>query len=112
MFRKKYQEKIIANQGEKIIELENVKKKLERSNRELNRKNYDTSRENLNLIGTIDEMQDEFYNILDKLEHILTTQNYNRPDLVISKAVAEIKYQKQIITEDKNIELENADDIN
>lgn len=112
MFRKKCQERIIANQGEKIIELENVKKKLERSNRELNRKNYDTSRENLNLIGTIDEMQDEFLNILDTLEHILTTQNYNRPDLVISKAVAEIKYQKQIITEDKNIELENADDIN
>lgn len=112
MFRKKDREIIIANQGEKIIELENVKKKLERSNRELNRKNYDTSRENLNLIGTIDEMQDEFLNILDKLEHILTTQNYNRPDLVISKAVAEIKYQKQIITEDKNIELENADDIN
>jgi hypothetical protein len=112
MFRKKCQERIIANQGEKIIELENVKKKLERSNRELNRKNYDTSRENLNLIGTIDEMQDEFLNVLDTLEHILTTQNYNRPDLVISKAVAEIKYQKQIITEDKNIELENADDIN
>lgn len=111
MFRKKCQERIIANQGEKIIELENIKKKLERSNRELNRKNYDTSRENLNLIGTIDEMQDEFLNILDTLEHILTTQNYNRPDLVISKAVAEIKYQKQIITEDKNIELENADDI-
>ena len=111
MFRKKCQERIIANQGEKIIELENVKKKLERSNRELNRKNYDTSRENLNLIGTIDDMQDEFLNILDTLEEILTTQNYNRPDLVISKAVAEIKYQKQIIEEDKKIEQDNDCDI-
>lgn len=83
--------KTIVRQGEKIIEL--------------NKKNYEISRENLKLIGTIDDMQDEFLNILDNLEHILTTQNYNRPDLVISKAVAEIKYQKQIIEEDKKIEL-------
>lgn len=86
--------KTIVRQGEKIIEL--------------NKKNYEISRENLKLIGTIDDMQDEFLNILDTLEHILTTQNYNRPDLVISKAVAEIKYQKQIIEEDKKIELEDC----
>lgn len=89
--------KTIARQGEKLIEL--------------NKKNYEISRENLKLIGAIDDMQDEFLNILDKLEHILTTQNYNRPDLVISKAVAEIKYQKQIIEEDKNIESANDCDI-
>lgn len=87
--------KTIARQGEKIIEL--------------NKKNYEVSRENLKLIGTIDDMQDEFLNILDTLEHILTTQNYNRPDLVISKAVAEIKYQKQIIEEDKKIELADSE---
>lgn len=87
--------KTIARQGEKIIEL--------------NKKNYEVSRENLKLIGAIDDMQDEFLNILDTLEHILTTQNYNRPDLVISKAVAEIKYQKQIIEEDKKIELADCE---
>lgn len=87
--------KTIVRQGEKIIEL--------------NKKNYEISRENLKLIGTIDDMQDEFLNILDTLEHILTTQNYNRPDLVISKAVAEIKYQKQIIEEDKKIELADSE---
>ena len=87
--------KTIVRQGEKIIEL--------------NKKNYEISRENLKLIGTIDDMQDEFLNILDTLEHILTTQNYNRPDLVISKAVAEIKYQKQIIEEDKKIELADCE---
>lgn len=87
--------KTIARQGEKIIEL--------------NKKNYEVSRENLKLIGVIDDMQDEFLNILDTLEHILTTQNYNRPDLVISKAVAEIKYQKQIIEEDKKIELADSE---
>jgi len=87
--------KTIARQGEKIIEL--------------NKKNYEVSRENLKLIGTIDDMQDEFLNILDTLEEILTTQNYNRPDLVISKAVAEIKYQKQIIEEDKKIELADCE---
>lgn len=87
--------KTIARQGEKIIEL--------------NKKNYEVSRENLRLIGTIDDMQDEFLNILDTLEEILTTQNYNRPDLVISKAVAEIKYQKQIIEEDKKIELADSE---
>ena len=87
--------KTIARQGEKIIEL--------------NKKNYEVSRENLKLIGTIDDMQDEFLNILDTLEEILTTQNYNRPDLVISKAIAEIKYQKQIIEEDKKIELADSE---
>jgi hypothetical protein len=87
--------KTIARQGEKIIEL--------------NKKNYEVSRENLKLIGTIDDMQDEFLNILDTLEEILTTQNYNRPDLVISKAIAEIKYQKQIIEEDKKIELADCE---
>lgn len=87
--------KTIVRQGEKIIEL--------------NKKNYEVSRENLKLIGTIDDMQDEFLNILDTLEEILTTQNYNRPDLVISKAVAEIKYQKQIIEEDKKIELADCE---
>ena len=87
--------KTIVRQGEKIIEL--------------NKKNYEVSRENLRLIGTIDDIQDEFLNILDTLEEILTTQNYNRPDLVISKAVAEIKYQKQIIEEDKKIELADCE---
>lgn len=97
MFKSNFNAKTIKRQGEKIIEL--------------NKKNYAVSRENLRLIGTIDDMQDEFLNILDKLEHILTTQNYNRPDLVISKAVAEIRYQKQIIEEDKNIESDNDCDI-
>lgn len=97
MFKSNFNAKTIKRQGEKIIEL--------------NKKNYAVSRENLKLIGTIDDMQDEFLNILDKLEHILTTQNYNRPDLVISKAVAEIRYQKQIIEEDKNIESDNDCDI-
>lgn len=89
--------KTITRQGEKIIEL--------------SKKNYQANSENLKLIGTIDDMQDEFLNILDNLEYILTTQNYNRPDLVISKAVAEIRYQKQIIKKDKNIELDNTDTI-
>lgn len=97
MFKSKYSTKTIARQGEKIIEL--------------TKKNFETSRENLKLIGTIDDIQDEFLKILDNLENILTTQCYSRPDLVISKAIAEIKYQKQIIEKDKNIELDNTDTI-
>lgn len=97
MFKSSFDAKTIKRQGEKIIEL--------------SKKNYKVNRENLRLIGTIDDMQEEFLNILDTLENILTTQNYNRPDLVISKAVAEIRYQKQIIEEDKNIESANDCDI-
>lgn len=97
MFNLKDSTRTIARQGEKIIDL--------------TKKNFEVSRENLKLIGTIDDIQDEFLKILDNLEDILTSQNYNRPDIVISKAIAEIRYQKQIIEKDKNIELDNATNI-
>ena len=103
--------KTIISQGEKIIELDEAKKALEKRNKELVKKNFDTNKECLNLRGMLDDVQDEILNILNTIENILTTNNYGRLDIVISKAIAEIKYQKQIIEKDKNIELDNESDI-
>ena len=103
--------KTIISQGEKIIELDEAKKALEKRNKELVKKNFDTNKECLNLKGMLDDVQDEILNILNTIENILTTNNYGRLDIVISKAIAEIKYQKQIIEDDKINELDNADTI-
>lgn len=103
--------KTIISQGEKIIELDEAKKALEKRNKELVKKNFDTNKECLNLRGMLDDVQDDILNILNTIENILTTNNYGRLDIVISKAIAEIKYQKQIIEKDQNIELDNESDI-
>jgi len=103
--------RLIKNQGEKIIELDQVKQNLEARNRELEKKNFDANRECLNLQGMLDDVQDEILNILNTLEGILTQNPYGKPEIVIAKAVAEIKYQKKIIEDDKNIESDNDCDI-
>lgn len=103
--------KLIRNQGEKIIELDNYKKELEKENKDLSKKVFEANCECLKWIGALEDAQEEFLNILENLEKILTTNNYGRPDIVISKAIAEIKYQKQIIEEDKKIESDNDNDI-
>lgn len=103
--------RLIKNQGEKIIELDQVKQNLEARNKELEKKNFDAHRECLNLQGMLDDVQDEILNILNTLEGILTQNPYGKPEIVIAKAVAEIKYQKKIIEDDKNIESDNDCDI-
>lgn len=103
--------KTIIRQGEKIIQLEEAKESLEKSNKQLTKKNFDAHRECLNLQGMLDDVQDEILNILNTLEGILTQNPYGKPEIVIAKAVAEIKYQKKIIEDDKNIESDNDCDI-
>ena len=102
--------KTVIRQGEKIIKLEKQKEKLENKNLELEWKNFNTNRECLNLIGRLDEIQEEFLNILNGVEKILTSNSYGRDDIVISKAVAEIRYQKDIIIKDLEINNELVDE--
>ena len=102
--------KTVIKQGEKIIKLEKQKEKLENKYVELEWKNFNTNRECLNLIGRLDEIQEEFLNILNGVEKILTSNSYGRDDIVISKAVAEIRYQKDIIIKDLEINNELVDE--
>lgn len=100
--------KTVIKQGEKIIELDKINKQLEKKNLELEWKNFNTNRESLNLIGKLDEIQEEFLHILEGVEKILTSNSYGRDDIVISKAVAEIRYQKDIIIKDLEINNESS----
>lgn len=100
--------KTVIKQGEKIIELDKINKQLEEKNLDLEWKNFNTNREKLNLIGKLDEIQEEFLHILDGVERILTSNSYGRDDIVISKAVAEIRYQKDIIMKDLEINNESS----
>lgn len=102
--------KTVIRQGEKIIKLEKQKEKLENKNLELEWKNFDTNRECLNLIGKLDDAQEEFLHILERVEEILTANSYGRDDIKISKAIAEIRYQKDIIIKDLEINNELAND--
>ena len=102
--------KTVIRQGEKIIKLEKQKEKLENKNLELEWKNFDTNRECLNLIGKLDDAQEEFLHILESVEEILTANSYGRDDIKISKAIAEIRYQKDIIIKDLEINNELAND--
>ncbi len=105
--------KTVIRQGKKIIELDKAVKQQKEEIEELNFKNVNYCRENLDLIGALDDAQEEFLHILERIEDILTSNNYGRPDIVISKAVAEIRYQKDIIEKDleKNNESDNTDTI-
>lgn len=102
--------KTVIKQGEKIVELDKINKQLEKKKTELEWKNFNTNRECLNLIGRLDEIQEEFLHILEGVEKILTSNSYGRDDIVISKAVAEIRYQKDIIVKDLEINNELVDD--
>ena len=102
--------KTVIKQGEKIVELDKINKQLEKKKSELEWKNFNTNRECLNLIGRLDEIQEEFLHILEGVEKILTSNSYGRDDIVISKAVAEIRYQKDIIIKDLEINNELAND--
>lgn len=102
--------KTVIKQGEKIVELDKINKQLEKKKSELEWKNFNTNRECLNLIGRLDEIQEEFLHILNGVEKILTSNSYGRDDIVISKAVAEIRYQKDIIVKDLEINNELVDD--
>ena len=95
--------KIIKNQGEKIIELNKV----------LNKKERELFKKEAIIVHTtkmLDEAQEEFVHILDTIETILTTNSYGRDDIKISKAVAEIRYQKSIIEDDLDINKELVHD--
>lgn len=102
--------KTVIKQGEKIVELDKINKQLEKKKSELEWKNFNTNRECLNLIGRLDEIQEEFLHILNGVEKILTSNSYGRDDIVISKAVAEIRYQKDIIIKDLEINNELVDE--
>ena len=97
--------KTVIRQGEKIIELDDIRKQLEEKNKELEFKNFNTARENLNLIGALDDAQEEFLHILDNIEEILSSNNYGQVDIKIRKALEEIRYQKEII--EKDLEINN-----
>lgn len=100
--------KTVIKQGEKIVELDKINKQLDKEKTELEWKNFNTNRECLNLIGRLDEIQEEFLHILEGVEKILTSNSYGRDDIVISKAVAEIRYQKDIIIKDLEINNESS----
>lgn len=102
--------KTVIKQGEKIIKLDKTNKDLENKNKELEWKNFDTNRECLNLIGKLDDIQEEFLHILERVEEILTANSYGRDDIKISKAIAEIRYQKDIIIKDLEINNELVDE--
>lgn len=102
--------KTVIKQGEKIVELDKINKQLEKKKIELEWKNFNTNRECLNLIGMLDDVQEEILHILDNIEEILTSNSYGRDDIKISKAVAEIRYQKDIIMKDLEINNELVDD--
>ena len=102
--------KTVIKQGEKIVELDKINKQLDKEKTELEWKNFNTNRECLNLIGRLDEIQEEFLHILEGVEKILTSNSYGRDDIVISKAVAEIRYQKDIIVKDLEINNELVDE--
>ena len=97
--------KTVNRQGEKIIELDDIRKQLEEKNKELEFKNFNTARENLNLIGALDDAQEEFLYILENIEEILSSNNYGQADIKIRKALEEIRYQKEII--EKDLEINN-----
>ena len=99
--------KTVIKQGEKIIELDNIRKELEKKNAELEFKNLNTNRECLNYIGMLDDAQEEFLHILENIEQILTSNDYGRADIKVRKALEEIRTQKDIIEKDleKNEEL-------
>lgn len=97
--------KTVNRQGEKIIELDDIRKQLEEKNKELEFKNFNTARENLNLIGALDDAQEEFLYILENIEEILSSNNYGQVDIKIRKALEEIRYQKEII--EKDLEINN-----
>lgn len=86
--------------NKKIISLKEEKAKLEKRNIELENEIFNSNREQLNLTGIIDDMQEEILHILDKIENILVSNNYGRPDVANAKAVEEIRYQKDIIEKD------------
>lgn len=75
----------------------------------LTKKNFRISSKYLNLKGFFDDSQEEFIEILNKIESILTSNDYGRTDLKISKVIAEIKYQKEQL--EKRKESDDACDI-
>lgn len=101
--------KTVIRQGKKIIELDKAKKVLEQKNAELEFKNFNTSRENLNLIGTLDDIQEEILRMLDNIEERLTNNDYGRPDIKINNALEYIRYEKEII--EKDLEIDNKKEL-
>lgn len=101
--------KTVIRQGEKIISLEKAKKELENKNTDLQFKNFDLCRENLNLIGTLDDIQEEILRMLDNIEERLTSNDYGRPDIKINNTLEYIRYEKEII--EKDLEIDNKKEL-
>ena len=91
--------------AKKIINLEKEKKKLEKRNIKLEYKNFDLCRENLILTGTLDDIQEEILRMLDNIEERLTNNDYGRLDIKINNALEYIRYEKEII--EKDLEIDN-----
>ena len=100
--------KTVIRQGEKIIKLEKINKELENKNEQLEWKNFNTNREYLSLMGILDNAQEEFLNILNNIEEILSSNNYGQAEIKIRKALEEIRKQKDIIIKDLEINNESS----
>ena len=92
----------------KIIKLEKINKELENKNEQLEWKNFNTNREYLSLMGMLDNAQEEFLNILNNIEEILSSNNYGQAEIKIRKALEEIRKQKDIIIKDLEINNESS----
>ena len=101
--------KTVIRQGEKIISLEKAKKELENKNTDLQFKNFDLCRENLILTGTLDDIQEEILRMLDNIEERLTNNDYGRPDIKINNTLEYIRYEKEII--EKDLEIDNKKEL-
>ena len=85
---------IVTRKDEKIIKLE--------------KKNDDAIRENIKLMGQINDIQDEILRILDNIEKNLTRNDYDNPRAKIAITLEYLRKEKNIILEDKKIELDDG----
>ena len=90
---------VVKNQGERLV-------KLEKENEDLTVKNYKLNKEKLDLIGDIDDMQEDILYILTKIENTLTCNSYGKPEVKIEKALETIRRYEGLI---KKEELDNCD---
>ena len=103
--------KTIIRQGEKIIELDKVRKDLEKEKSELENKHKKLTIKYLNTIGILDDAQEEFLHILDHIEEILSANDYGRADIKVSRALEYIRKEIEIIEEDLDINKESSNNL-
>ena len=83
--------------------------KLQFENTKLKDKLLNSSIENCNLIGIIDDMQEEFLYILENIAEILSNNNYGNTEIKNRKAIEYV--EKQIYILEKDIEISNKNEL-